>query len=109
MSGLPITVPIAKQEILDTPVDILVPDDDVYIYSERNAYRIKPYHRMDIAVNYTPKNRKRDSSWSFSVYNVYNRKNPLYYKFYYDSFNKIAIQEAFLFPIIPSFSYNVKF
>jgi hypothetical protein len=109
MSGLPITVPIGKQEILKMTENQLMPDKEVYIYSEKNAFRMKHYHRMDVAFHYIPKKRKRNSSWSFSVYNVYNRRNPLFYKFYINNNGEITVQEPPFFPIIPAFSYHVKF
>ena len=109
MSGLPITVPIGKQEILKMTENQLIPDKEVYIYSEQNAFRMKHYHRMDVAFHYIPKKRKRNSSWSFSVYNVYNRRNPLFYKFYINNNGEITVQEPPFFPIIPAFSYHVKF
>ena len=43
----------------------------------RNNVRIPAYHRLDISATLQGKERKRWSSeWVFSVYNVYNRRNP---------------------------------
>ncbi len=86
-------------------------------YSTINAYRMKPYHRLDLAATYTPqqkKVRKYKSNWVFSIYNVYSRLNPYFY--YYDQEGsavqgtlKVSSRQVALFPIIPSVTWNVKF
>ncbi len=82
-------------------------------YDKINDYRMPAYHRMDIAFTYTPKTkstRRFKSSWNFSVYNVYNRYNP--YFIYIDvNEEKRTIQgkKVFLFPVVPSVTWNFKF
>ena len=46
-----------------------------------------PYHRLDIGVQlFKPKTkRKYESSWNFSIYNVYSRKNPYFIYFALES------------------------
>jgi hypothetical protein len=85
-------------------------------YSRINAYRMKPYHRLDIAATYTPqpqKKRKYTTSWVFSFYNVYSRFNP--YFIYFDQEGsaaagtlKVEARQVSLFPIIPSVTMNIK-
>jgi len=86
-------------------------------YSERNSFRMPPYHRMDISVNWTPKPKRKkawESSWNFSIYNVYNRKNPYY--IYFETIGNVSegyletqAKQVSLFPILPSITYNFKF
>lgn len=86
-------------------------------YSRINAYRMKPYHRLDFAVTYTPqhkKKRKFSDSWVFSIYNVYSRENPYFY--YFDQEGgvtngslKITAKQVSLFPVIPTVTWNVHF
>ncbi|HYK45099.1 MAG TPA: TonB-dependent receptor, partial [Parafilimonas sp.] len=86
-------------------------------YSTINAYRMKPYNRLDIAATYTPvhkKHRKFSDSWVFSIYNVYSRQNPYFY--YFDQEGdvangtlKVTAKQVSLFPIIPSVTWNVHF
>ncbi|MEL6986882.1 MAG: TonB-dependent receptor, partial [Bacteroidota bacterium] len=48
-------------------------------YGPRNSARLEDYHRLDLSATYTPKpdtKKNFKSSWTFSVYNAYNRKNP---------------------------------
>ena len=87
-------------------------------YSERNAYRFEPYHRLDFSVNWNIVKRKRfETGLNFSVYNVYNRKNP-FFIFYETTTNFDLEAQTFdmttkaykmsLFPIIPSINWNFK-
>ncbi len=86
-------------------------------YSGINQYRMKAYHRLDLAATYTPvpkKPRKRTSSWVFSVYNVYSRLNPYFYYFSADGSATngtltVAAKQVSLFPIIPSITWNLHF
>lgn len=85
-------------------------------YSRINAYRMKPYHRLDFSATYTPvpkKIRKYSSNWVFSIYNVYSRLNP--YFIYYDQEGsatagtlKVTAKQVSLFPIIPSVTWNIR-
>ena len=85
-------------------------------YGPRNSSRLSAYHRMDVSVTYTPNansNRKWKGSWNFSIYNVYNRKNPFFIN--YDittnaeaGTNTIEGSKITIFPLIPSITYNFK-
>ena len=85
----------------------------VSYYTERNGYRMPAYHRMDLGATYlTSKTERFESLLSFSIYNVYNRKNA--YMIYFepvDEENPDVLQavKVSLFPIIPSVSWNCKF
>ena len=90
-------------------------------YTSRNGFRIDPYHRLDIGATYMVKKNKRfQSSWNFSIYNIYSRKNP--YFIYFDleapENQDGSIQEGNLtpkayevsiFPILPSVTWNFNF
>ena len=57
---------------------------DVPIFIERNNARLRPYHRLDFSwnVKYGEKVNKRwIGDWTFTIYNVYSRRNPfnIYY------------------------------
>ena len=89
-------------------------------WSERNEYRINPYHRLDLAIDWTiKKTSKFETGLNFSVYNVYNRQNPFLVFFETDmnteggdltsmSMQNHAYQMS-LFPIIPSIMWTFKF
>ncbi len=108
-SGNAITLPTNYYFIDQT----IVPE-----YSELNAYRLFPYHRLDLSAVLTPqkqirKNKRWRSSWAFSVYNVYSRQNP--YFLYVDTRGNVtqgieaSVKQVSIFPILPSITYNFKF
>lgn len=86
-------------------------------YSGINAYRMRAYHRMDIAATYTPKpkkERKYTTNWVFSLYNAYSRANP--YFLYFDQEGaaangtlNVSAKQVSLFPVLPSVTWNLKF
>lgn len=105
MTGKPVTLPINYMF-------------DISAYSQRNAYRMIDYHRMDVSFkwNIPSKNKKIKQSISFDIYNLYNRKNPYYYKINESiadpnnpNIRIIKLQSVSLFPIIPTLSYSIKF
>lgn len=111
MSGRPATLPELKYTVGESQI--------VY-YSERNKYRMPPYHRLDVSLTFDENlKRKRvwKGSWTISVYNVYGRKNP--YSVYYKKNTPENVQNGEklfgLFKLsiigvpIPSITYNFKF
>ncbi len=86
-------------------------------YGPRNSFRMPPYHRLDLSLNWIPKQKKEKrwkSSWNFSVYNAYNRKNPYYIYFetkgnISEGYMEIRAKQVSLFPVLPSVTYNFKF
>ncbi|HEX6847841.1 MAG TPA: TonB-dependent receptor [Chitinophagaceae bacterium] len=86
-------------------------------FSRVNQYRLDPYHRLDLSATYTPvpkKKRKVQSSWVFSIYNVYCRYNPYFIYFDqtgspYDGTLKVEARQVSLFPILPAVTWNFKF
>ncbi len=105
VSGVPVTLPVGRYYFGNT----LIP-----VYSDRNEARLPAYHRLDLSVTIKNKNRKDrkfNSEWNFSVYNVYNRKNPYSYYFETDRTNPQVIKsyKMSLLPIVPSITYNFNF
>jgi len=84
----------------------------IYQYAKRNANRMPTYHRFDISVTYENKDRKkRETSWNFSLYNVYGRENAYRISFQDDPLDKTKTQiiQTSLFRWVPSITYNFKF
>lgn len=103
-SGQPVTFPNGYYEF----ADLHIPN-----YASRNENKLPAYHHLDIAATYTPKPNKNkgwQSSWTFSIYNLYNRKNATSIRFTtnedtgYNEARRLSI-----FGILPSISYNFKF
>lgn len=85
----------------------------IYYYTERNGYRMPDYNRLDLSATYEPtkKNKKFSSSWTFGIYNVYNKKNAYIIDFR-DNKHNPNITEAYkvaLFGAVPSVTWNFKF
>ncbi|MEN0003229.1 MAG: TonB-dependent receptor [Bacteroidota bacterium] len=101
-----------------TPVQSLffIEQNFVPEYGTRNSARVDDYHRFDLSATYTPKpnsTKRFTSNWTFSVYNAYNRQNPffIYYTFETDAAQGDGRATAFkvsLFPVIPSITWNFK-
>ena len=83
-----------------------------FYYTERNGYRMPAYHRMDVAATLQGKKKaKYESSWTFSVYNLYGRENAYSIVFQNnpdDPTQTQALRYA-LFRFIPSVTWNFKF
>ncbi len=102
-TGNPVTFPSGKYEI----------GSQVYFYyTSRNGYRMPDYNRADIGLTWeTKKTAKFESSWNFSIYNLYDRWNAYIITFQTNPNNAQETQavQTSLFGIIPSVSYNFKF
>lgn len=103
-TGNAVTFPSGKYE---------VDGKTMFYYTERNGYRMPNYHRLDLAATYEPVSSKKrfQSSWTFGVYNAYNRRNAYIIDFRENEINT-NVTEAYkiaLFGIIPSVTWNFKF
>lgn len=102
-TGNAVTYPSGKYQINDRTV---------FYYTEKNGYRTPAYHRLDVSATLEGKPGKRlQSSWSFGIYNLYNRKNAFSIDFRdnEDDPSKTEAVQTTLFGIIPSVTWNFKF
>jgi len=107
-TGRPVTLPTGQYEY-----QFYRPS---YI-SERNGYQLPAYHRLDFSAVLTPlknKNRHIQTKWVFSIYNAYNRNNPFTLYARDEEVNNAPTGEKefvmiYLFPIIPSVTFNLTF
>ena len=102
-TGNAVTFPSGKYYLENKPV---------WYYTDRNAYRMPNYHRLDLGLSWTPKHNKQfNSTWDFGLYNVYNRKNAYLIDFRSaeNQPNKTEAYQMSLFGIIPSITWNFKF
>ena len=85
---------------------------DLPHFSERNQFRIPDYHRLDVSFSIDgnlKKNKKWDSSWTFSIYNLYGRKNPYSVYFVNEGRGLQGYKLSVLGRPFPSITYNFKF
>jgi len=104
-TGLPVTFPTGRA---------IIGNSIIPIFSNRNAYRMPEYHRLDVSVALKGKEKpgKRwHGEWNLSVYNAYNRHNAWSINFTQDGSdpNVTYAEKTYLFAIIPALTYNFKF
>jgi len=128
-TGNAVTLPIStysSQSISDYLNQTQIPLEDVddyanytfYIedYGDKNNIRMKPFHHLDVAVQFIKQHRKNkgQSIFEISIYNVYNHQNPFFYYVGTDyntqtqSSSQVVYQIS-IFPMIPNFAYHFKF
>jgi hypothetical protein len=104
-TGNPVTFPTGRYEILGSVLPV---------YSDRNAYRMPDYHRLDLSLTYSKPSkagRKWQGEWNLSVYNVYARHNAWSINFVTDETDPTITRSelTYLFSVVPSLTYNFKF
>ncbi len=105
-SGQPATLPLSFY-VLNGNV--------IQYYSDRNSIRLPAYHRLDFALEKRKAtDKKYQTTWGFSIYNVYNRLNPffIYYDLSWDYEKNLLLSKGRkigLLPIIPSLSWTIRF
>jgi hypothetical protein len=104
-TGLPVTFPTGRFEYMGN----IAP-----VYSNRNAYRMPDYHRLDVSVSFGSK-PKPDRKWhwdlNLSVYNAYGRKNAWAINFVQEEENPniTHAEMTYLFPVLPALTWNFHF
>lgn len=74
-----------------------------------NGARLKPYKRLDLAVNYTIKdNEKSRCGLNFTLYNALAFKNELYYAINLHNLSFSYTPQSFILPCLPSLSFYYK-
>ncbi len=116
-SGLPITLATGVYNVSEDIENGIVDFVDAELYTPKNSYRMKAYHRLDLSVNRTKKKKRGNAVWNFSIYNAYNRLNANYY--YYGCTSKFVngntvysdekLLSMSFFPILPSISFTRNF
>ncbi|CAG5070619.1 hypothetical protein DYBT9623_03165 [Dyadobacter sp. CECT 9623] len=103
MTGRPITFPDGTYLLND----VVVQD-----YSQRNLDRVPDYHRMDVSFTKDTRvatDQRRYSLWSFSLYNLYARKNPYSIYFKQSGTRLVSYRLSVFGTIIPSINWKYHF
>jgi hypothetical protein len=56
--------------------------------------------------------KRHERTWELGLYNAYNRKNAFFYfteSEYDENTVTTKLKQVSIFPLIPSFSYNIRF
>jgi outer membrane receptor for ferrienterochelin and colicin len=86
-------------------------------YGAKNQFRLPAYTRLDLSLNiYFQSKGALKHTLNVGVYNLLNRRNPLYYKLdsqYFIENNQFKVNRRYvgvhLLPILPSLNYSIKF
>lgn len=82
--------------------------------TQKNSFRAEPYHRFDVGVQFRKQKKHHLRTWEVSVYNLYNRRNPFFYRLESvaqaaNEPNRTALIRYSVFPLVPSVSYFFSF
>lgn len=81
-----------------------------WVYEKPNNLILPPYHRLDVGINFRRITKRGfERTWNVSIYNTYCRMNPLYAEIIRNGETGFIGKATGVFPIIPSFSYTLKF
>lgn len=111
-SGTALTLPIAL-------IPTIGGNSTEVVFGGRNTAHLPNYHRADIGAEYRRTTKKsRLLIWKFSIYNIYNRKNPSSIRLRGEAifnendqflYNVNSVEQSSLFSLIPAFSLEYKF
>ncbi len=102
-TGRPFTLPEGK---------FLYNGTELAFYNLRNSVRSPDTHRLDVSLQFAFNTNKKiwSGDWTFSIYNIYGRKNP--FSVFFQDFpgsSPQAYQLSIVGAPFPSLSYEVKF
>ena len=89
-------------------------DDEKYLYTQPNNVKLPDYHRLDVGMNFVRNTKRGNTSiWNLSIYNAYCRPNPITASIESRSegdrrFSLYGMSVGVI-PIVPTFSYTLKF
>lgn len=117
-TGQPITLSTASHVQINPFTEGITNIDPLEIHPLRNNVRLSDIHRLDLSLNWNKTTKRgRNSIWNFSIYNVYNKVNPVYSqlstKYIYEE-NQVVdtykiLRQVGYIPIMPSVSYSLEF
>ncbi|CCH53520.1 TonB-dependent receptor plug [Fibrisoma limi BUZ 3] len=121
-TGQALTIPLARYTLhinnpersLNSGQPLFGDSQPTKEYSGKNKFRAEPYHRLDVSLQIGSRKNDQRSTWEFTVYNAYNRRNPFFYSMEgkVDAQNKpsrTVLYRYSLFPVIPTINYSFKF
>ena len=97
---------------MSAPTHVFHPDEDMFdrIYTAPNNVNLPDYHRLDLGINFIKTTRRgNERTWNIGLYNAYCRKNVVFVAIDHKEDNSLYGTGRAIFPIIPSFSYSLKF
>lgn len=84
-------------------------EEEITLPSGKNAFRMSPYHRLDVSIVQTKTIKNMKRSVIFSVYNAYNNLNPFFANLEENNTGQPVIREYGIFPFLPSIAWRLSF
>jgi hypothetical protein len=103
-SGQPLTLATGRYAVRD----ITGREHTLALEGEMNAYRLPPYHRLDLGLSKQFKTHGLIVEPGLQIVNVYNRKN-IYIRTYDTTKNPAEYQDVTMLPFLPTLGVSVKF
>ena len=114
-TGNALTIPVGRYDTyrLDNSLIYTPRTSDDY-GNQKKTFRAEPYHRFDVSIQFHKRKKHHERTWEFSAYNLYNRRNPFFYRLESVAAtattpSRTALFRYSVFPIVPAISYNFKF
>ncbi|TYZ06089.1 TonB-dependent receptor [Hymenobacter lutimineralis] len=121
-TGNALTLAQGNYQVIDQSYGLIAgaPSDrylypEAEVYGDKNSYRLRAYHRLDLGVTFTKSVKYGERIWRVGAYNAYSRHNP-YYIYYssgendsYFTKGQRRLYQLSLFPILPALSYERSF
>lgn len=107
-TGMPTTLPTGEYTFLSSnlfsPVTVLS-------IGEKNSFRLPANHHLDVGLNLELGKGRLQQFLKLGIYNVYNRRNPIYYRLREknDGSGDKEFVSVSLLPITPSLNYSIRF
>jgi hypothetical protein len=78
-------------------------------YGNKNNLKLPAYHRLDLGVHHRKNLGSALQTWSFTIYNVYDRQNVFYVNSSLNETGGLNFQPVSILPILPSVNYSIEF
>jgi hypothetical protein len=78
-------------------------------YGSKNNLKLPAYHRLDVGIHHKKDIGNARQTWSFTIYNVYNRQNVFYVNSSLNASGGLTFQPVSILPVLPSVNYAIEF
>jgi hypothetical protein len=103
-SGQPTTLGTGRYRVRD----ITGREYDAVLPGELNAYRLPPYHRLDVGITFDAEYWGLDVSPTLQIINLYNHDN-VWFRYYDTTKNPVKIEDVNMIPLMATVGVKVAF
>ncbi|MEL7159688.1 MAG: TonB-dependent receptor, partial [Bacteroidota bacterium] len=116
-TGNAVSLPTFQYDVARRPDQDNFFDPTIEVPTDKNAFRMSNYHRLDVSISFKKQKRWGERTWVIGAYNTYWHRNP-----YFLTAGDVTtcnddgvctserrVREISILPIIPSVSYQFKF